>query len=178
MIKRIGRKVDWFISNFSKINYLQILGSNKGGRTMDTGVVRRMGEQRIGRGLGESWRIKRYGYFGISAAIRDHSMLPFQCFAPPSVKVAKIRRRWGEFCEGCGRRIPGNNTPVAGNGQSRRNFDTLGISPVESTEITGTYDISLPFPRKCRIIFARIITCTYNSFLACNSKYNTVKEEI
>lgn len=92
MIKRIGRKVDWFISNFSKINYLQILGSNKGGRTMDTGVVRRMGEQRIGRGLGESWRIKRYGYFGISAAIRDHSMLPFQCFAPPSVKVAKIRR--------------------------------------------------------------------------------------
>lgn len=44
MIKRIGRKVDWFISNFSKINYLQILGSNKGGRTMDTGVVRRMGE--------------------------------------------------------------------------------------------------------------------------------------
>lgn len=58
---------------------------------MDTGIVRQMGE-RIGGGLGEPWRIKRYGYFGISAAIRDHSMLPFQCFAPPSVKVAKIRR--------------------------------------------------------------------------------------
>lgn len=99
-------------------------------------------------------------------------------FRPSERKSGENTTRWGEFCEGCGRRIPGNNTPVAGNGQSRRNFDTLGISPVESTEITGTYDISLPFPRKCRIIFARIITCTYNFFLTCNSKYNTVKEEI
>lgn len=78
-----------------------------------------MGDCRIGGEPGEPWRINRYGYFGISAAIRDHSMLPFQCSAPLSVKVAKMRRDRVSFA-----RAPTGelryNTPVAGNGQSRR----------------------------------------------------------
>lgn len=57
-------------------------------------------------------------------------------FRPSKRKSGENTTRWGEFCEGCDRRVPGYNTPAAGNGQSRRNFDTLGISPIESTEIT------------------------------------------
>lgn len=106
--------------------------------------------------MGLPWRIKRYGYFGISAAIRDHSMLPFQCFAPPSVKVVKIRWDGVSFARVATEESPAIIPQRLETGNRDVNFDTLGISPIESTEITETYDISLSFSRKCRIIFHNV----------------------
>lgn len=63
--------------------------------TMNKQITREMGDRQIGREPGGLWRINRYGYFRISAAVRDHSMPPFQCSALVSVKVAKIRRDVG-----------------------------------------------------------------------------------
>lgn len=114
---------------------------------MDTGIVRQMGDWRIGREPREPWRINRYGYFGISAAIRDHSMLPFQCSAPPSVKVAKMRLDGGWSSARAATRAPANNTPVAGNELSRRKLlyyrNQLQQNP---GEIAGGFEIFAPSP--------------------------------
>lgn len=103
-------------------------------RKTDIAIVRerRLDDRRTGREPRGPWRINRYGYFGISVAIRDHSMLPFQCSAHPSVKVAKMRRDGVSSAKGCEQTASVTIPRWLGKANRDVNFDTPGISPGES----------------------------------------------
>ncbi|KAK1129188.1 hypothetical protein K0M31_020318 [Melipona bicolor] len=81
-------------------------------------------------------------------AIRDHSMLPFQCSAPPSVKVAKMRGDGVSFARAATGELWAITPQWLEMANRDVNFDALGISPGESVEIANRFpNVSPPFAR-------------------------------